>query len=128
MAEHAADKAAAAADQPARTGTGTTRGTTRLDTDTTVPSTTAPGDGPADTMDPTERASTVGGDKAAAAAAGHGTVNAVIPLPDPAPAGPAADGEREHRVETYPARRADGSTVTVTHNIDTGETSVAAES
>lgn len=134
MAEHAADTepdpadpaaAPPASEPPPATGkqtrTGTVKGSTRLDTDTSAPSTTAPGDGPADTTDPSERATTVGGDKAAAAAAGFGTVNAAIPLPSTAStaASPAA---QEHRVERYPATKPDGSTVIVEHNIDTGET------
>ena len=93
---------------------------TRLDTDISKPSTTAPGDGPADTTDPLERASTVGGDKAAAALAGHLTVNAVVPVTvDTTP----AVLEGKGRVETYKAARPDGTVVTVTHNIDTGATS-----
>jgi len=95
---------------------------TRLDSDVTKPSTTAPGDGPADTTDPTERASTVGGDKAKAAAEGHLTVNAAVPVDSPAPA---EAGEKDHRVETYEATRPDGSTVKIKHNLDTGETSLA---
>lgn len=96
---------------------------TRLDSDTSKPSTTAPGDGPADTTDPKERASTVGGDKRAAAEAGHLTVNAVVPL---APIEEAAGvPKKDQRVEKYPAYRPDGTEVTVTHNIDTGETSVS---
>lgn len=107
---------------------------TRLDTDVTTPSTTAPGDGPADTTDPTERASTVGGDKKAAAEAGFLTVNAAVPVPEPAEyvamrevAGDAgSDGtSKGGRVEKYPAVRPDGTIVTVTHNLDTGETSIS---
>lgn len=96
--------------------------TTTLDTDTSKPSTTAPGDGPADTTDPTEHATSVSPDKAAAAAAGHGTVNAVVPVEQP-PAAPVVD-EKDHRTEEYEATRPDGSKVTVVHNIDTGETSI----
>lgn len=100
---------------------------TRLDSDVTQPSTTAPGDGPADTTDPTERASTVGGDKAAAAEAGHLTVNAVVPMPDMnvgigAAESDAAGGGSKDRVERYPAVRPDGTKVTVEHNIDKGTT------
>jgi hypothetical protein len=62
---------------------------TRLDEDVTQPSTTAPGDGPADTTYPSERASSVGGDKKAAAEDGHLTVNTVVPVDAPAEAGPA---------------------------------------
>ncbi|MET0521482.1 MAG: hypothetical protein ABW156_05825 [Jiangellaceae bacterium] len=111
---------------------------TRLDDHTDAPSITAPGDGPADTTDPTERATTVGGDKAAAARAGHLTVNAAIPLQttdkgqlkgvaisypgDQGENGTDGDG---NRVETYPVTRPDGSTVTVRHNLDTGVTEIA---
>lgn len=108
---------------------------TRLDEDVTKPSTTAPGDGPADTTDPTERASTVGGDKAAAAQAGHLTVNAVVPVPDESAEVKAmrelaadqgdSDSPKGGRVEKYQAVKPDGTVVTVTHNIDTGETSVS---
>ena len=108
---------------------------TRLDEDVTKPSTTAPGAGPADTTDPSERASTVGGDKKAAAEAGHLTVNAAVPVPEPAEyvakrdlAGDEGDGDgspKGGRIEKYEATRPDGSKVTVTHNIDTGETSVS---
>lgn len=107
---------------------------TRLDEDVTKPSTTAPGDGPADTTDPSERASTVGGDKKAAAEEGYLTVNAAVPAPEPAEyvaqrelAGDSGDGDgaKGGRVEKYKAVRPDGSVVTVTHNIDTGETSVS---
>lgn len=93
---------------------------TRLDSDVTKPSTTAPGDGPADTTDPAEMASSVRPDKAAAVEAGHGTVNAVVKVGD-APevvAGPAD----EHRIEEYDVRGPDGKPVRVRHNIDTGET------
>jgi hypothetical protein len=100
----------------------TTPKQTRLDSDNTKPSTTAPGDGPADTTDPTERASTVGGDKKAAAAAGHLTVNAVEPV-ESAPA--AKSDSKNDRIETYKATKPDGTEVTVKHNLDTGETSVS---
>lgn len=99
----------------------TTPKQTRLDSDNTKPSTTAPGDGPADTTDPSERASTVGGDKKAAAAAGHLTVNAVEPVEPVA----AAKSDGKDRIETYKATRPDGTEVTVKHNLDTGETSVS---
>lgn len=92
---------------------------TRLDADTTKPSTTAPGDGPADTTDPKETAHTVipqPGPEAIAV----GTVNAVKPgepvtEPEPTPA-------KDHRIEKYDAVKPDGTKVTVEHNIDTGET------
>lgn len=94
--------------------------TTKYDDESlTKPQSTAPGDAPADTFDPKERVSSARPDKAAAAAAGHQTVNAVVevaPVPDNAPTG--------SRSETYTATKPDGTTVTVTHNYDTGATSV----
>lgn len=96
---------------------------TKLDSDTTKPSVTEPGDGPADTTDPDELASSATPDKGAAADAGHGTVNAVVKTGD-APQGTTVP-EKDQRVEEYEATRPDGSKVTVKHNIDTGETSVS---
>lgn len=94
--------------------------TTRLSNDVTKPQPTAPGDAPADTYDPLERASSATPDKAAAAAAGHQTVNAVIKsgtVPVDTPTGV--------RSETYDSVGPDGVTVTVTHNYDTGVTTIA---
>lgn len=92
--------------------------TTVLEGDTLdAPQTTSPGDAPADTYDPTERASSATPDKAAAAEAGHQTVNAVQfvgKIPDNAPTGT--------RTEVYDAPRPDGTTVTVIRNVDTGKT------
>jgi hypothetical protein len=93
---------------------------TRLDTHLDAPSTTAPGDGPADTTDPDERAVSATPDKGAAAEAGHGTVNAVVP----APKRPQAKRAGKDRVERYKALRPDGSEVTVERNIETGESTV----
>lgn len=95
--------------------------TTTLDSHIDAPSVTAPGDGPADTTDPTERATSVSPDKAAAAADGHLTVNAVVPVPEPAELG---GDKAEDRIEKYKATRPDGTVVTVTHNLDTGESTV----
>jgi hypothetical protein len=92
---------------------------TRLDSDVTKPSVTQPGDGPADTTDPNERATSITpqpGDEALKV----GTVNAVKPLPkveEPARTG-------KDRTETYKAVRPDGTEVTVTHNLETGESEV----
>lgn len=98
--------------------------TTKLSDDTlTAPQSTSAGDAPADTYDAKERVSSGRPDKAAAAAAGHQTVNAVSvvgTVPDRTPTGT--------RTETYTAVRPDGTEVTVTHNYDTGETAVAAGS
>lgn len=115
MATTAAESAGA---QPARRGR--PRKQTTLDSDITKPQVTEPGDAPFDTTDPTERASSVMPDFAAAAQAGHGVVNAVVPLPkrEDNP-----DSEKKaDRVETYHAQRPDGTWVKVTHNLDTGET------
>lgn len=94
--------------------------TTRLSSDVTKPQPTDPGDAPNDTYDPKERASSARPDKAAAAAAGHGTVNAVVKagvVPDTTPTGT--------RTETYERVGPDGVTRYVTHNYDTGETTVS---
>ena len=95
---------------------------TTLDEDGTKPSTTAPGDGPADTTDPSETAHSVT-PQPSAEALKVGTVNAVVPGK---PVGEQkAESSKEHRIEKYKATRPDGTEVTVTHNIDTGETSVS---
>lgn len=96
--------------------------TTRLSSDVTKPQPTATGDAPADTYDAKERATSARPDKAAAAAAGHQTVNAVVKtgdVPEPAAVTP---GER---TETYISYAADGNPVNVTHDLGTGETTVA---
>lgn len=94
--------------------------TTRLSNDVTKPQPTAAGDAPADTWDPKERASSARPDKATAAKAGHQTVNAVVPVdPIPTPTPPVGG-----RTETYTAVNSQGQEVTVTHNIDTGVTTV----
>ncbi|EFQ84718.1 hypothetical protein HMPREF0063_10059 [Aeromicrobium marinum DSM 15272] len=116
-------RAAVAAHDEGSTGapsTGDNPDTTTLDSHLNGPSTTAPGDGPADTTDPAEVASSATPDKAAAAKAGHGTVNAVVKTGE-VPKAPKATG---HRVETYQVERPDGTKATVEHNIDTGSTSV----
>ena len=92
---------------------------TRLDTHTDAPSVVQPGDAPHDTTDPGERAVAVAPDTAAAARAGHQTVNAVVPMK--VPAQPQRD-TRNDRIETYEGTRPDGTTVKVTRNIETGET------
>lgn len=95
---------------------------TTLDSDVTKPSTTAPGDGPADTTDPTETAHSVT-PQPDAEAIKVGTVNAVVPGEKIATGTQVP--EKDQRIETYEAVRPDGSKVTVKHNIDTGETSVS---
>ena len=89
---------------------------TTLDTDTTKPSVTAPGDGPADTTDPSERASTVTPNPGPEALK-VGTVNAVKPLPPIEETGP----EGEARTEEYDVVAPDGEVVRVVRNIETGE-------
>jgi hypothetical protein len=117
-------EAEAAEQKPADAGTSTTSTpeSTTLDDDTTKPSTTAPGDGAADTTDPHERATSTPpnpGEEAKRA----GTVNAVTPVPAaPKPSG-RSKGPK-HRVERYPQTKPDGTQVTIEHNIDTGETKV----
>lgn len=95
---------------------------TTLDEDVTKPSTTAPGDGPADTTDPNETAHSVT-PRPDAEALKVGTVNAVVPGERVEEA--AKPAEKDQRIEKYKAVRPDGTEVTVTHNIDTGETSVS---
>lgn len=92
---------------------------TTLDGDVTKPSVTAPGDGPADTTDPTERASSVT-PAPSAEALKVGTVNAVIPLPKVEPAAESGNA----RTEEYKATRPDGSEVTITRNIETGKSEI----
>lgn len=99
------------------------KGDTRLSEDVDKPQPTAPGDAPADTVDPKERAVSVRPDKAAAAAEGHQTVNAVVPG-DPI-VEEVLEGER---TETYTVHLPDGTTATVEHNYDTGVTAVAEDS
>ena len=99
----------------------TTPAKTTLDEDVTEPSTTAPGDGPADTTDPTEVAHSVT-PQPGPEAIKVGTVNAVQPgekveTPEVDP--------KSHRIEKYKATKPDGTEVTVTHNLDTGETKVS---
>lgn len=92
---------------------------TTLDSDITKPSVTAPGDGPADTTDPTERASTVTPNPGPEALK-VGTVNAVKPLPEVEE--PAREGE--DRTEEYDMVGPDGETVRVVRNIETGESRI----
>jgi hypothetical protein len=91
---------------------------TTLDSDVTKPSVTAPGDGPADTTDPTEIAVSVPAAPGAESLK-VGTVNTVVPVEAP----PAVE-VTDPRIETYEATKPDGTTVTVEHNIDTGESKV----
>jgi len=99
---------------------------TTLDTDTTKPSTTAPGDGPADTTDPAEIAHSLPArpsDESLAA----GTVNSVIPRAVGASKEPARD-ETHDRIETYSYVMPNGEGVTMRHNLETGKTEISEES
>lgn len=91
---------------------------TTLDTDVTKPSVTAPGDGPADTTDPTEIAVSVPASPGKEALK-VGTVNAVVPVE-----APAAAEVSDPRIETYEAVKPDGTKLTIEHNLETGETKV----
>lgn len=93
---------------------------TTLDSHLDAPSVTEPGDGPADTTDPTEQASSATPDKGAAAEAGYGTVNAVVKLPDRKRREP--KDKPKDRTETYEVEGPNGEMVTVTRNMETGET------
>ena len=116
------------------TPVGAEAGETRLDDNVSMPSKVAPGDGPFDTTDPTEIATSVSPDKAAAAAKGFGVVNAVLPLERiPGHASPEdvrklngeGGGKSAARTEEYDVVGPDGSLVRVKHNLDTGETSTS---
>jgi len=98
---------------------------TTLDSHLDAPSTTEPGDGPADTTDPTENASSATPDKGAAALAGFGTVNAVVKVPARKSRAAKRDDSAD-RTETYEVEGPDGNPVKVTRNIETGETTVGA--
>jgi hypothetical protein len=92
---------------------------TRLNSDVTKPSVTQPGDGPADTTDPSEMATSVPANPSDEALR-VGTVNAVKPLPALKRAAPTG----KDRIETYKATKPNGDEVTVTRNIETGESTV----
>src|SRR5690625_651958 len=96
--------------------------TTRLSDDVTKPQPTDAGDAPADTFDEKERATSVRPDKSAAAAAGHKTVNAVVPAEPIADDAPTSQG----RTETYTIYDNDNQPIEVTRDLDTGETTVGA--
>lgn len=105
---------------------------TRLDTDVETPSTVVPGDAPADTTDPEERAVSVPVQPTAETLLA-GTVNAVLPVPEGAVISPGpsdyqiidgASSASASRVEEYKAARPDGTVVTVRHDLDTGNTEI----
>ena len=86
-----------------------------------TPATTAAGDAPYDTTDPSENGSTITAPVPDEAALKAGTVNAIQPTGS-RPAGNPEPPKGEQRVEKYKATKPDGTEVTVEHNIDTGET------
>ncbi len=105
-------------------GTASKARKTRLDDAVNMPSSCEPGDGPFDTTDPLEQATSVTPDKAAAAKAGFGVVNAVVVLPpeNVVAANVRRGGDSEDdRVETYEATGPDGKPVRITRNVETGE-------
>jgi hypothetical protein len=124
VAKFDAAKAQDSGSGDAKTGDDATdeKGTTTLDSHLDAPSITQPGDGPADTTDPTEIASSATPDKGAAAQNGDLTVNAVVKVGN-APKLPRKSASKE-RIEQYQQTKPNGEVVTVTHNLDTGATSV----
>ncbi|OZC80557.1 hypothetical protein CH274_15415 [Rhodococcus sp. 06-418-5] len=98
----------------------TSTASTTLDSDFTKPSVTAPGDGPADTTDPLERAQSVTPIPGAEALA-VGTVNAVVPAQFPTK--PQRD-ESKDRFEQFESTAPNGSKVWVRRNLETGESVV----
>lgn len=105
-------------------------GVTTLDADVSHPGVVEPGDTPYDTVLPGEHATSVTPDKATAGAEGYGTVNAVVPIPDPsgtkqARARAAKErAEGEHRTEKYEVTLPNGKRVEVEHNLETGATKI----
>lgn len=96
--------------------------TTTLDSDITKPSVTAPGDGPADTTDPTEIASTVT-PRPGPEAFAVGTVNAVKPVEKKA----TKRDTKNDRFEEYEAVKPNGDVVRIKRNIDTGESEIVSK-
>ncbi|QCG77020.1 hypothetical protein SEA_EWALD_11 [Gordonia phage Ewald] len=96
--------------------------TTTLDSDVTAPSVTEPGDGPADTTDATEVATSVTPDPGPEVVK-TGTVNAVKKTGTTKSKSKASTSK--DRIEKYTQVRPDGATVHIERNIDTGETKIA---
>lgn len=89
---------------------------TRLDTDVHAPATTAPGDAPADTTDPNERASTIAPQLPSDEALAAGTILGAIPLPAVTVA-QTGDGEAV-RIEEYDEVTPTGEAVRIRHILD----------
>lgn len=99
--------------------------TTKLDDDNTRPAVTAPGDGPADTVDPLERASTVLPQPSQdTIRSGAGTVNSQLPFEPIADPDAGRRRGQEPRLEEYEATDATGKRVRVQRNVDTGESRI----
>jgi len=96
---------------------------TTLDSDITKPSVTAAGDGPADTTDPFENATSVTPNPGVEAMRA-GTVNAVKILPSAVSIQADPQNKPKERIERYRQVRPDGAIVTVERNIDTGEATI----
>ena len=90
------------------------------DTAQATPQTTSAGDAPADTYSASERVSSARPDKAAAAAAGHLTVNAVEPVAS-VPTAVVSGNRTEVVTTTGPT----GTTVTRIHDYDQGTSAAA---
>jgi hypothetical protein len=95
---------------------------TRLDTDVHAPATNKPGDAPADTTDPTERASTIVPQAPSAEALRAGTILGAIPVPDdvdPVAVHGVTGPDGEVRVEEYDAvDPVTGQSVRIRHILD----------
>lgn len=92
---------------------------TTLDDDVTAPSVTEPGDGPADTTDPDEIATSVTPDPGDEAVK-TGTVNAV----KKAGTRSKSKASGKPRIEKYTQVRPDGQVAHIERNIETGESTV----
>lgn len=103
--------------QSAAAGTGGLPEETRLDTDVHAPATNAPGDAPADTTDPAERASTIVPQAPSEEALKAGTILGAVPVPAVEVTAQSTDGG-EVRVEEYDDVTPTGEAVRVRHILD----------
>lgn len=90
---------------------------TRLDTDVHAPATNAPGDAPADTTDPDERATTITPQVPSDEALKAGTILGAVPVPAAVIAAQTGDGE-DVRVEEYDEVTPTGEAIRVRHILD----------
>lgn len=94
---------------------------TRLDSDVHAPATNAPGDAPADTTDPTERASTIPPQAPSAEALRAGTILGAIPVPDdvvPTVVHGVTGADGEERVEEYDTVDPQGNPIRIRRFLD----------